>query len=230
MLHAVSPLLLLILTMFITCSPYLTEIGIMMNNNIPATMKNKTYNVTVAYSTSGILACECDCKAGSTGLDKVVCVHVLPVLMQLAVLLIEDLGENMLVELCNRWNRGLDEKYQSDLPNIISAIIQIMKGIGCSSNDINAAKLAPTVQQMLVHFCVGTEKKKNIPLPPRDDMLCPMSSYESESTSKSLKKVLTKKRRKNNVHSTLPSQSSHALSSRSSCTLPSQSSPHTLHV
>ena len=81
-------------------------------------MKQEVYDVTVVFSKRGILACECGCKSGSKGLDKVVCVHILPVLMQLVVFFIEDLGENLLVELCDRWDAALDQKFASQLPEI----------------------------------------------------------------------------------------------------------------
>ena len=175
-----------------------------MKNNVPASMKQQTYNVTVLYSKSGILTCECDCKAGSKGLDKVVCVHVLPVLMQLVVFFIEDLGEHILIELCNRWGTILDEKLSSHLTEMRKNITQIMDSIGCSIEETNKAKLAPTIKDMLESFCVGTEKKKNVPLPPKDDELCPLSEYLSVSTSKSLKNILRKKKKTMLPAPTLP--------------------------
>ena len=174
---------------------FILELGIMLQNDIPASMKQQYYRVTVVFSKSGILACECDCKAGSKGLDKVVCVHVLPVLMQFVVFMFEDLGENLLIEFCNRWNATLDERLSSHLHEIREYIVQIMDSIGCTSDETNKAKLSPTIKGMLDSFCVGTEKKKNIPLPPKDDELIPLSQYLSVSTSKSLKKLLTKKRK-----------------------------------
>ena len=167
----------------------------MLQNDIPASMKQQYYRVTVVFSKSGILACKCDCKAGSKGLDKVVCVHVLPVLMQFVVFMFEDLGENLLIEFCNRWNATLEEKLSSHLDEIREYIVHIMDSIGCTSDETNKAKLSPTIKGMLDSFCVGTEKKKNIPLPPKDDELIPLSQYLSVSTSKSLKKLLTKKRK-----------------------------------
>ena len=174
---------------------FILELGIMLQNDIPASMKQQYYRVTVVFSKSGILACECDCKAGSKGLDKVVCVHVLPVLMQFVVFMFEDLGENLLIEFCNRWNATLEEKLSSHLDEIREYIVHIMDSIGCTSDETNKAKLSPTIKGMLDSFCVGTEKKKNIPLPPKDDELIPLSQYLSVSTSKSLKKLLTKKRK-----------------------------------
>ena len=159
-------------------------------------MKQQTYRVTVVFSKSGILACECDCKSGSKGLDKVVCVHVLPVLMQFVVFMFEDLAENILVEFCNRWSATLDVKLSSHLDDIRDHIIQIMDSVGCSNDEIEEAKLSSTIKGMLDSFCVGTEKKKNIPLPPKDDELIPLSQYKSVSTSKSLKNILSKKKKR----------------------------------
>ena len=53
-----------------------TEIGIILKNKVPASMKQEVYDVTVIFSKKGILACECGCKCGSKGMDKVICVHI----------------------------------------------------------------------------------------------------------------------------------------------------------
>ena len=153
-----------------------SEIGIRLKNDIPASMKQELYSVTVLFSKSGILACECGCKAGSKGMDKVVCVHVLPVLMQLVVFLVEDLGESILIELCSRWNSSLEEQVSSKV-SVKSSLLQIMTSIGCSPHEISAAELAPSIKEMLDSFCVGTEKKKKVPLPPKDDLLCRLADY-----------------------------------------------------
>ena len=156
-------------------------------------MKQEVYDVTVVFSKKGILACECGCKSGSKGLDKVVCVHFLPVLMQLVVFLVEDLGESILVELCNRWDAALDQKFQDQMSDIKSYILQLMNSIGCSVQSTNSAIVAPTIKEMLDIFCVGTEKSKNKILPPKDDQLCLLSQYNPQSTSTALKKALNKK-------------------------------------
>jgi hypothetical protein len=177
-----------------------SELGILLENKIPASMKQDTYNVKVAFSPSGILACKCDCKAGSQLFDKVVCVHTLPVLMQFLIFLIEDLGQNILIELCNRWNQGLDEKLKDEHISICNNMILLMKSIGVPEADLKKAKLSDTIQDMLDGFCVGTEKRKQRPLPPRDDQLCPLRLYDHVSTSSSLKKKLV-----GLTHESLPS-------------------------
>ena len=127
-------------------------------------------------------------------MDKVVCVHVLPVLMQLVVFLVEDLGESILIELCSRWNSSLEEQVSSKV-SVKSSLLQIMTSIGCSPHEISAAELAPSIKEMLDSFCVGTEKKKKVPLPPKDDLLCRLADYKPMSTSKSIKNVFNKKRK-----------------------------------
>ena len=161
-------------------------------------MKQELYDVTVVFSKKGILACDCGCKSGSKGMDKVVCVHILPVLMQFVVFLVEDLGENILVELCNRWDVALDQKFVGKMDELKTYILQIMNSIGCSEKVTNSARLAPTIKEMLDIFCVGTEKSKNKILPPKDDKLCPLSHYNPQSTSKALKDVLSKKQKSKN--------------------------------
>ena len=164
-------------------------------NKIPASMKQEEYDVKVAYTKSGIVACECGCKAGSKGLDKVLCVHVLPVLMQFLVFFIDDLGQNILIEMCNRWNADLDEISRKD-SNIKQNIIQMMEVIGCSNQELAKAKVATSIKDVLEDFCVGTEKKKKIPLPPREDLLCPLRHLKIKSTNNSLGARLKNKRRK----------------------------------
>ena len=110
--------------------------------------------------------------------------------MQFVVLLIIDLGESILIELCNCWNGVLDEKLSSHLVEIKDYLLQIMDIIGCSSDEINRAKMTPSIKDMLESFCVGTEKKKKIPVPPKDDDLIPLSEFRSVSTNKSLKNIL----------------------------------------
>ena len=155
-------------------------------------MKQDAYDVTVAFSPRGIISCKCGCKAGSQLFDKVVCVHTLPVLMQFLIFLIEDLGQNILVELCNRWTQCLDEVLKPQHDSIRSNLLQLMKSIGVPEADLKKAQLSDTIQEMLLDFCVGTEKRKQRPLPPRDDQLCPLKQYSHISTSSSLKKKLVK--------------------------------------
>lgn len=84
---------------------------VILENKVPASMRQSIYNVKVAFSHNKLVACSCTCKAGGESEMKdegVVCVHTLPVIYQLYLLLIEGLAQHFLIELSNRWNDSLD--------------------------------------------------------------------------------------------------------------------------
>ena len=67
-------------------------------------MKNQLYDVTVAVTNADIVCTQYSCSAGSTGGERVVCVHILPVFYLLSMLLCDGLAQHILIELCIRWN------------------------------------------------------------------------------------------------------------------------------
>ena len=74
-------------------------------------MKGDTfYASNVAVTDNDLCATSCTCKAGSQGLQKGFCVLILPLIFQLVVLLIDGLGNHILVELCQHWNSHLEAK------------------------------------------------------------------------------------------------------------------------
>ena len=72
------------------------EIGIKIDFNLPASMKDNVYSAGVAATGSAILCSKCECRSGAKLGEKVVCVHILPILMKLSLLLFEGLAENIL--------------------------------------------------------------------------------------------------------------------------------------
>ena len=85
-------------------------IGMSMNNLVPDSMKqNKYYDVSVAFSSDELMTCQCDCKRGGEGDQKIVCVHILPIIFQLSLLLVEGLAENILLELSARFKDHNEE-------------------------------------------------------------------------------------------------------------------------
>ena len=74
-------------------------------------MKGDTfYASNVAVTDNDLCATSCTCKAGSHGLQKGFCVLILPLIFQLVVLLIDGLGNHILVDLCQHWNTHLQAK------------------------------------------------------------------------------------------------------------------------
>ena len=85
------------------------EMGMVLENKIPASMKDVEYDVSLAFTSKDLLATRCECQAGGEKSERVVCVHALPVLYQLTMLLDDGLAEHLLVELCSRWNTELED-------------------------------------------------------------------------------------------------------------------------
>jgi predicted DNA-binding protein YlxM (UPF0122 family) len=77
------------------------QIGLVLEHKVKASMKTTIYNTKIALTKTTLLACSCTCKAGSSGKEQVVCVHILPVLFQLGQLMWRGMSEHMLVEISN---------------------------------------------------------------------------------------------------------------------------------
>ena len=55
------------------------KIGIIINNHVPASMRDKIYDVEACVTKDELIACRCNCQSGGQGKEKVACVHVLPI-------------------------------------------------------------------------------------------------------------------------------------------------------
>ena len=66
---------------------YNNKVCLNLKQEIKALMKNDKYQVEVTFNNSEIVSCSCNCKAGGYDKDKIMCVHVLPVLLQYTILL-----------------------------------------------------------------------------------------------------------------------------------------------
>ena len=78
-------------------------------------MKAEQYKSVIALTSDEVNACSCECIAGAQGVEKVVCVHNLPVLLLFIIFLFDCLAQNMLVELCHRWDHNLEVKLKERL-------------------------------------------------------------------------------------------------------------------
>jgi hypothetical protein len=77
------------------------NIGLVLKHKIKASMKTAIYDVTVALTSSNLVACTCTCKAGSINNEKIVCVHILPVIYQIGQLMWRGVSEHMLFKFTN---------------------------------------------------------------------------------------------------------------------------------
>ena len=167
------------------------KVGIVLQNNIPASMKSNIYDVEVAVTKDDLMACRCDCQSGGTGNERVACVHVLPVLYQLTMLLYGGLAQHILIELSQRWNNNVESIVEGQKEKVVENILTLMRTEGDTETKINQAKKAPTISAMLKSFAVSTERMKlAIPPLPDPNELIPLRKLKLDSTTAKAKAVM----------------------------------------
>ena len=139
------------------------KIILILQNNVPASMRNNVYNTYCAIDEDGVLvACKCDCQCGSVYNERVTCVHVLPIAYQFSMFLVECLAEHMLLELaaiCGSENiiSSMTEENQS----IMMKGVKLLIGAGSTLDEVTSMD-DKSLNDLLHTYSVGTEKRKNI--------------------------------------------------------------------
>lgn len=72
---------------------------------MPASIRGIHYPAETAITKDKTLYCSCLCGIESENKceGRVVCAHTLPIMYQLSLLLMDELGENMLLDICKRF-------------------------------------------------------------------------------------------------------------------------------
>ena len=134
-------------------------IGISLSNLIPASMKDVEYDTSAVITANDLLACKCNCMCGAVGTERIVCIHVLPVIFGLSLLLVDGLAENILLEVCARFNNLNEADMSNDM------ITKMKKSLGIlmlASGDSNLQNPnTKSICNMLSDFQVGTERRKS---------------------------------------------------------------------
>ena len=87
--------------------------------------------------------------------------QILPLILLLAMLLIDGLAKNMLVELCHRWDKHLEHELRNEIPKVREAVlILIAANSGYDRKIIERSKSGMSIEDILEDFRVGTEKSK----------------------------------------------------------------------
>ena len=132
------------------------DVVFVIETDVYASMKKASYQVKVAVSKDKLLACQCNCKAGGQGRERVVCVHVLPVLLLMTIAICKSFGLHFLIELGVRWDPKMT-LHDKNLDNVVKkSINHICQAVGFEQIDPRFK----TVGQMLQDFKVGTENRK----------------------------------------------------------------------
>ena len=116
-----------------------SKVGITLQNNISASMRDSVYDVEVCITHNEMLTCRCNCKCGCAGDNRVACVHVLPVLYQFTLLLHEGLAQHILIELCERWNTALEDLIGDKKKSVMMDIEMLMRVEGDNNDRIELA-------------------------------------------------------------------------------------------
>ena len=168
------------------------SMGLVLENVIPASMKDAEYNVKTAFTKNELIACKCDCHAGGHNDERVVCVHILPLIYQLTMLLDDGLAEHLLIELCSRWDPELERNVTSSgkYDEVKNNIQVLMRHIGESNEKINRSMSKLTINEVLSSaYATGTERNKNrIPVPPDVKRLQALKDLCLESVVKKAKR------------------------------------------
>ena len=114
---------------------------------------------------NGLLCCKCSCECGGEDDEKIVCVHVLSVIMKLSHLLFDGLAEHLLVELSSIWGKTTPpfkskKQEESTQYNIYDLMCSV------STDNIDERYLDgsdKSISELLTKFNVGTENKRIYP-------------------------------------------------------------------
>ncbi|MCU0329087.1 MAG: hypothetical protein MUE53_08855, partial [Chitinophagales bacterium] len=148
------------------------------------------YKTSVMFGSEGIIGCKCDCKAGSYNDKKIICVHILPVLLQFTVLLFDGLSEHLLCELANTWSS------MSDVPNekTESVFNSVQKLVVAAGRTLNGVTKSPITQQcildLLKDFMVVTQQFNCGPGPPNVSTLGPQVEIKYRSASTKIENII----------------------------------------
>jgi hypothetical protein len=194
MRHAMDPQTVSILQAKGSLLEYDGHTCIRIDHEVKASMKSDIYEVSVMFNMEGVVACKCTCKAGGGGKERVMCVHILPVIFQLSMLMYDGLAEHFLCELCNDWNIAF-EVAVDDLNDTVKQsfkqnLLKIKQATGYDLADYES-DLKRSVTELLQPYNVGTEVGKIPPPPPDPATLGPIRQLDMRSdTAKVKKKIL----------------------------------------
>jgi hypothetical protein len=101
----------------------------LVHHRVKASMRNEIHNTYVCFNEKKLLVVGVIVKRG--GEERVVCVHILPVIYQMSLLCFDGLADNIVVELSHHWRRispqiinDNRDKFKTALLTILSACQQ----------------------------------------------------------------------------------------------------------
>ena len=152
-------------------------------------MKNCSYASEIVITPSQIICCKCTCQCGSQNSERTVCVHNLPLVYSLTLLLFRDLADHMIREVaaCMRCELWKHQEWSADDNLVIKQNIILLSEAAGEQVDKHDL-LTVSIADLLEDFLVGTEKrrewKKRTTEPPKVCELGPIVKMTFPSTKK----------------------------------------------
>jgi hypothetical protein len=183
--HAVDPQTVGILNTSGHVSLHNHKPCLLVHHRIRASMRQITYDISVAFDDEEIIACTCGCKSGGEGQQKIVCVHILPVIYEITLLLFDGLADNIVCEISHAWknissnNATINEEERKKIKsNLITIITASQLNVPDDSDHLS-------IEELLDNFNVGTERRKLAPQPPPNmSVLAPLRQLDVRSVNK----------------------------------------------
>jgi hypothetical protein len=153
--HAMDPKAFIILLCKGNVIKYENKTGLLLVHKVKASMKPPIYDVQVAFTAETMISCSCTCKAGSCGVERVLCVHILPVLTQICQAIFCGMGEHILVETANFFANIQTNTFENnDLLSALRTLVRSDKGMEPPDGPDN-------IRSLLYPYSVGTERSKS---------------------------------------------------------------------
>jgi hypothetical protein len=103
-------------------------------------MKDACYDVEVAFTKNELVCCKCNCKAGCDGIERGVCVHILPLVLLFLIFLLNGFVEHILVEFCHRWDldhMNIEDGMSTEKKkSILHSILNMMSSCGIDTSNL----------------------------------------------------------------------------------------------
>ena len=166
--------------------------GLSINGKIPPSFKEGLYDVTTIFTTEKLLATSCDCKSGSIcesnkGADDYIneygkhgCVHCLPLIYKLTILLMDGLAEHYLIELASCFD---DTDMVTMTDNDTTTMADDIKTLMAVAGYTSLSDTMNSPMELLQHYKVNTDKMKSWNNRPRADeieSLGPIRNFKQE--------------------------------------------------
>lgn len=162
------------------------SVGIVLENSVPAPMKEMLYNSKIAFTIHNLLACDCECLASGkdTGDDQITCIHNLPLIVSIGMLLYRGLAKNFLHDVSTRWNGDLESSLvgSTRYDDCRDDILTMMEASSEDPVVIMRAATAPRIIDMLKIYKETTARyKPAFTVPPLRHELIRLQDFPVES-------------------------------------------------